>query len=320
MTVASSRYSLAGVKTATTAPHEAFVERAREVLEADDRVLAAYLVGGFAVGMGDAFSDVDLQVLVTEESAAELADGWVDLIHRITPTVNIQAFATLDPAAPRQAPSGGGLCITPEWLHFDVVFRVAGSIDPHGVEGMMPLFDKAGLLPSEPTPRADRRREPFFPDGAVSMFLYMLGNVVAAIGRDEPVPASNGVIMMRDVALVRLFLAEQGLESTRGNTAPGTFPFTKRLRRYLTDEQHGILQALPPSGRPSMQPSTATSRWPRCSCPERKGSRQQRGHSGRRTTPERASPTSSGPSASGSTFERRRRLPRRWWSDRATWG
>ncbi len=54
----SERYSLAGVRQATTAPHEAFIARAREVLAANDRVLAAYLVGGFAVGMGDAFSDV----------------------------------------------------------------------------------------------------------------------------------------------------------------------------------------------------------------------------------------------------------------------
>ncbi|MDP9388790.1 MAG: hypothetical protein M3Q48_12980 [Actinomycetota bacterium] len=244
MTPPSSRYSLAGVQSATTAPHQAFIARATEVLRADDRVLAAYLVGGFAVGVGDAFSDVDLQVLVAEESGSELADGWVDLIHRITPTVNIQSFAGLNPAGPPQPATGGGVCITPDWLHFDVVFRVAGSIDAHAIEGMVPLFDKAGLLPTEPRPRPDRRREPFFPEGAVLWFLYMLGNVVAAIGRDEPVPASNGVILMRDLGLVRLFLAEQGLESTR--EGGGLFPFTKRLRRYLTDEQNRLLESLPP--------------------------------------------------------------------------
>jgi hypothetical protein len=247
MSLTPGRYPLTGARAATTAPQEAFIARAREVLEADDRVLAAYLVGGFAVGIGDAFSDVDLQALVTEESAEELAEGWIELIHRITPTVNVQAFPTLNPAAPRQPPNnGGGVCITPEWLHFDVVFRVAGSIDAHAIEGMVPLFDKAGLLPAQPTTRPDRRGDPFYPEGTVSFFLYMLGNVVAAIGRDEPVPASNGVIMMRDIGLVRLFLAEQGLQSTRDNPVPGMFPFTKRLRRYLTEEQHAILVALPP--------------------------------------------------------------------------
>jgi len=43
-----SRHSLAGVRAATTAPHEEFIAKATEVLQADPRVLAAYLVGGFA--------------------------------------------------------------------------------------------------------------------------------------------------------------------------------------------------------------------------------------------------------------------------------
>ncbi len=245
MSSTSNRYSLAGVRAATTAPQEAFITKAREVLEADSRVLAAYLVGGFAVGVGDAFSDVDLQVLVADDAAAELAEDWVELIHRMTPTVQIQPFGTFNPNAPRRGPMAGGLCITPEWLHFDVVFHAAGSIDAHTVEGMVPLFDKAGLLPSEPTIRPDHRGDPFYPDSIVSLFLYMLGNVVGAIGRDEPVPASNGVIIIRDIALVGLFLAEQGLTSTREHAFGNPFPFTKRLRRYLTDEQHAILEALP---------------------------------------------------------------------------
>ena len=246
MTAMAGRYPLPGVRAATTAPQERFIETAREVLEADDRVLAAYLVGGFAVDLGDAFSDVDLQVLVADAAADELAHSWTELIHRITSTVQIQPLGTLNPAAPGQGPIAGGLCITPDWLHFDVVFRAAGTIDAHPVEGMAPLFDKAGLLPSAPTLRPDRRLDPFYPEAVVSFFLYMLGNVVAAIGRDEPVPASNGFIMMRDIGVVGLFLAEQGLATTREHTFGNPFPFTKRLRRYLTDEQHAVLEALPP--------------------------------------------------------------------------
>ena len=246
MSLGSSRYSFAGVRAATTAPHEAFIAAARQVLAADDRVLAAYLVGGFAVGMGDAFSDVDLQVLVADDAAEDIAEHWKDLINRITPTVHLQPFGTLNPAAPRSGPVAGGLCITPEWLHFDVVFHAARTVDAHAIEGMVPLFDKAGLLPPEPTERPDRQGEPFYPERVVQFFLYMLGNVVSAIGRDEPVPASNGVIMMRDIGLVGLLLAERGLSTTREHNIGNPFPFTKRLRRYLTDEQHAVLEALPP--------------------------------------------------------------------------
>jgi len=238
------RYSLAGVRQATTQPHEAFIAKAREVLAGDDRVLAAYLVGGFAVGMGDAFSDVDLHIVVADDAADELGEAWPELIHEITPTVWIQPFGSMTAGAPRRGPVGG-ICITPDWLHFDIVIRAAGTVNGHVIEGMLPLLDKAGLLPSTPTARPDRRGEAFYPEAAVSMFLYMLGNVVAAIGRDEPIPASNGVIMTRDIALVGLFLAERGIASTRENTVGNPFPFTKRLRRYLTDEQNAILESLP---------------------------------------------------------------------------
>ncbi len=74
----------------------------------------------------------------------------------------------------------------------------------------------------------------------------MLGNIVVTIGCDEPIPASHGVILTRDIALVGLLMAEQGIASTRETTVGNPFPFTKRLRRYLTDEQNAILESLPP--------------------------------------------------------------------------
>lgn len=243
-----SRYPLPGALAATTAPQEAFVQRAVEVLGADDRVLAAYLVGGFAVGMGDAFSDVDLQCIVAPEKADELRTGWVEVMSRVAPPIHVRPFGTLSPNTPRRSPTFGGLCITAEWLHYDVVFHVAGEVDPMSVVGMVPLFDKAGLLPVDAVPRPGRKGDPFFPEAVVDFFLYMLGNVVAPIGRDEPVPASNGVVMMRDIGLVGLFLAEGGLTTTREHTMGNPFPFTKRLRRYLTGEQHALLASLPPVG------------------------------------------------------------------------
>jgi hypothetical protein len=42
----------------------------------------------------------------------------------------------------------------------------------------------------------------------VHQFLYMLGNMVPVVGRDEPIPLSNGVVLVRDMCLVRLLLAD----------------------------------------------------------------------------------------------------------------
>jgi hypothetical protein len=231
-----SRYSLVGLRAATTAPHEALIQKAIEVFRQDDRVLAAYLVGGFAVGSGDAWSDVDLQCTIRDDAQESIKDSWRALVHAIAPTAYIQPFGF----------GVGGMCITPDWLHFDVVFNPLSAIDPKTVEGMVPLLDKEGVLPAAPVPRPSRQGNPFLPLPAVQHFLYMLGNVVSVIGRNEMIPASNGVILVRDIDLVTLLLAEQGWTSTREHTQGNPFPFTKRLRGYLTDEQNTLLLSLPP--------------------------------------------------------------------------
>jgi hypothetical protein len=231
-----TRYSLAGVRAATTGPQARLIARACEVLGRDDRVVAAYLVGGFAVGTGDAWSDVDLQVTIRDDARGEVSESWEEIADGIAPTAYIQPFAGVI----------GGLCITPEWLHFDVVFNPLSSVDPRTVLGMVPLFDKVGILPDGPVPRPNRQREPFFPLAVVEHFLYMLGNMVSVIGRKELIPASNGVVIVRDMDLVGLMLAEQGWATTREHSFGNPFPFTKRLRSYLTAEQNAVLESLPP--------------------------------------------------------------------------
>src|SRR5688572_5199374 len=85
-------YSLEGARSATTDPQEQVVLRVVEVLGRDDRVLAGYLVGGFAVGQGDAFSDVDLQFIVADEGVEELRDSWISLLEDIAPPAHVEPF------------------------------------------------------------------------------------------------------------------------------------------------------------------------------------------------------------------------------------
>jgi hypothetical protein len=233
------RYSLAGVRQADDGPLRDLLRRISQVIAADARVVAMWLVGSMATGEGDAFSDLDLQCLAADEAIDALRTGWLDLLHRATPTVWVGPFGK----------AIGGSCITPEWLHVDISFAPRSSWRPGAVVGMSPVLDKAGLLPAEPVPRPPRRGAPFFPAAAVEWFFYMLGSSVAVIGRGEMIPATNGVLVTRDTALVRLLLAEQGLAGTREHDVPtNPFPFTKRLRPYLTEEQHALLEALPPIG------------------------------------------------------------------------
>jgi hypothetical protein len=227
----ASRYSLAGIRSATTEPQEDLIARAVDVLRTDDRVLAAWLVGSFATGGADPWSDIDLHILVTDAAADDLKDSWRDLLHRMTPTVMAQPF---------YPGSDGGYAITPEWVHIDLAFHRESVLDPKTVEGMSPLLDKRGdRLPDGPTPRAPFVSEPYFPADTVDFFFYMFGNLVVVVGRNEPAWAMNGVITLRDYGLVPLMFAERGVRKQGGN---------KRQNPFLSQEQQQVLLDLPPVG------------------------------------------------------------------------
>jgi hypothetical protein len=223
-------YPLTGIRSATTAPQRALLERACAVLQADDQVLAAWLVGTFAYGEEDPWSDLDVHCCVTDEAAAQLAgDGWKAVLGRITPTVMATTF-----------PPGtiGGYSLTPEWTHIDLVFVPRSMTDASKLAGFAPLFDRTGeLLPDLPVPPAPIHGEPYFPPAVVDWFFYMLGNLVTVVGRNEPVLATLGSVTIRDYCLVPLFCAERGVRRAGG---------AKRLRPFLSEEQHQILQSLPP--------------------------------------------------------------------------
>lgn len=54
--------------------HRAFVERFVTACQADDRIVAAFLGGSYAKGYADAFSDIDLCVITTDQAFEELLE------------------------------------------------------------------------------------------------------------------------------------------------------------------------------------------------------------------------------------------------------
>lgn len=217
-----SRYPLTGIREATTEPQLAFVEHAAEALRGDERIVAAFLVGSFATGEADAWSDVDLHCV---------ADGevdWREVLAAITPTV----MATALPP-----PTNGGFALTPDWLHIDVVVRTRAEFDAvKHAAGAKPLIDREGLLADLP-PAPPVEVDPWFPTETVAWFFYMLGNIVTVVGRDDAALAMLGVLTVRDTCLVPLLLAERGIQRRGG---------MKRLNYWLTDEQRAVIESLPP--------------------------------------------------------------------------
>ena len=214
-----------------TAEQDRLIERAADVTASDERIRAAWLAGSFAAGTADEFSDIDLHCAISADSADWFREHWADLARQITPVV----LAGPIPGVL------GGYVITPDWMHLDIVLHPVDT--PAGFDSrsrgrpIRPLFDRAGLLPPETTTPADTSSAPYFPAASVDLYFYLLGNLAVVLGRGEVLLASNGAINSRDVGLVPVMLAENGVRKSDG---------AKRLNRYLTAEQRTFLESLPP--------------------------------------------------------------------------
>ncbi|MEU4604728.1 nucleotidyltransferase domain-containing protein [Kribbella sp. NPDC023972] len=208
------------------------IERARAVLPEDERILAVYLIGSYGTGEADRFSDVDVHCVVTDDAIDWFVENWADVLRRITgPTVLADRIPGI---------VCGGLGITPDWVHVDLIIHPLGSFDRFQYDGVRVLFDRDGtLFPDGDQPsQGGRVGTPYWPEQTVNLFFYFLGNLVTVLGRDERIVANQGVGVLRD-QLIALMLAERGVRRTSG---------AKRLNALLSDEQRAVLEAIPPTG------------------------------------------------------------------------
>ena len=211
------------------ARHEELIDLATAAATSDTRIVAAWLVGSLAADYADEFSDIDFHIAVADDAYPSFAEaGWAEFIASFTTVVMARPFGS----------AGGGYAITADWMHFDVAVHPASNLGLRDAAGFKPLFDRSGrLLPTAPVMGHIERREPYYPAGVVQWFFYMLGNLAVVVGRNEPVLGTNGAVMLCYTCLVPLMHAEQGVLRTGGN---------KRMRPFLTDEQHAVLEGLPP--------------------------------------------------------------------------
>jgi predicted nucleotidyltransferase len=207
------------------------IQKAREVLPEDERILAVYLVGSYGTGEADRFSDVDVHLVVTDESVPWFEENWDEVLQSLAgPTV----FADRLPGLI------GGLGITADWLHVDLIMHPLEKFDQFQYDGVRVLFDRDGTLfpDGDIRPKGGRSGDPYWPAGPVNLFFYFLGNLVTVLGRDERIVGNQGIGVVRD-QLIALMLAERGVRRTGG---------AKRLNALLSAEQRAALEAIPAAG------------------------------------------------------------------------
>jgi predicted nucleotidyltransferase len=203
------------------------VQSGMAVLEADPQISAAWLAGSLGRGAGDAFSDVDLLVLVAQASASDVGRRYCDLAARIAPAILVNALF------------GARVVnvVTEDWQRFDLTFVEAGELGRYNAAHLVELFNKSGQrppmqedLPYQPSPEAVL--------GLIREFFRVLGLSVVAVGRQEWLLAMSGADILRRLA-IDLMLEENGVGPVQRGGA-------LRRRSLLTAEQAQALEALTP--------------------------------------------------------------------------
>lgn len=205
------------------------VDRLVEILQADQRIQAAWLSGSLARGEGDEFSDVDLVVAIDDAERDALLADWDDLAASVAPIV----FSNRLDAGPTTVLNH----ITEEWLRFDVaVLSPEGVVGTRTASTLRVLFDRLGL--HERLRPAGDRLQPSGPrvESLVREFLRVLGLLPVVLGREEQVVGASGAGLVRTL-VVQLMLEDTAVEDRGG---------ALRLRGLLPEDRLSALAALPP--------------------------------------------------------------------------
>lgn len=127
------------------------IEKATDTLARDSRVVAAWLAGSLGRGDADAYSDIDLWVVVRDEDMEAVRKGRRQFVEVLGTPILISE-------APQNAPPGGAYLLTmytgrygPQHIDWNWLPQSTAAIPPD----VQLLFDHVGL-PVAPLPRIER--------------------------------------------------------------------------------------------------------------------------------------------------------------------
>ena len=203
------------------------IDQITTTLEQLSEVGAAFLGGSHGRGESDAFSDIDVYVVVAE--AALIHDSFKKLASSVADIAPILYAKKLPNARTIN-------CITDDWLRFDLT--VVTGIELGFLAGgqVKPLFDNLeitdAIVSAQPTIRRPSEDE-FLED--VNEFIRILGLSVVVKKREDLVVAQTGTNLLRDI-LIRTMVLENLPQPQRGVLALG---------QSLTLAQQVALKQLP---------------------------------------------------------------------------
>lgn len=210
-----------------TDDQQALLDQLTAALAADPRVRSAWLSGSFGKGQSDAWSDIDLTVVVDPADLAsclrDCADGSIALpVTVFSHLVHGRVF------------SG----VTPAWGRFDLAFLTPVEFAAQDGATLAPLLGDPAARPAPRTTDADADRADRL-QRLICEFLRVLGLSPVCIGREEWLVGQQGLELLRGM-LVELML--------EANDVPRSARGAKRLNGFLRPEQRAALESLPAPG------------------------------------------------------------------------
>jgi len=183
---------------------EPFLDRVVEVLSAEPRILAAFLLGSHARGTADRHSDVDVWLVVAPEDKDAFVADWPKLSGEVAPSVL------------RQRVFGSTfLHITPDWQRWDVSIGVPDDVVRRTRSTVKPLFDRAALTDRLLPPGGPLAPDPAKISALTTEFLRVMGLLPVVLDRGEHVVGVAGVGLLRGL-ITQLFLEDVAVEDRGG--------------------------------------------------------------------------------------------------------
>ena len=210
-----------------TAEQQNLIGRLQALLDGLQQIEAAWLAGSLGAGNGDAFSDVDVLVLVAD---GKLEEGLRAIVTGIG--------AAFSPVLVNQLFGGRVINVVGNsWERIDFVLVQKGELSRYDSNRLTLLFNRSGATPPA------RDAQPYSPTVAsvrplAQEFMRVLGLLSVVVGRGEYVIALGGIEHLRRLT-VDLMLEDNAVPPAERGGA---------LRRnpLLTREQRSALTALPP--------------------------------------------------------------------------
>jgi predicted nucleotidyltransferase len=164
----------------TTPPRDVTDVLARfvEACATDDRIVAAFLGGSHARGEADAYSDLDLCLIATDEAHAEVVADRAAIVRRLGEPLFLEHFGSPDHV----------FFILADGTEGELYLGRAGALDAIEEPTFRILLDERGLLADATftEPAVDRAAQAEALGAILVGFWHEVAHLVAALGRGQP--------------------------------------------------------------------------------------------------------------------------------------